>query len=90
MRQDCDSPAGADAPEDASGCRDPGDHPEDRDGERHVAGVLPLPTRWSTRCPRRVSGSSSIRTAAASEACRALMPSRWARAPWWTLRVWAI
>lgn len=41
-----------------------------------VAGLLPLPTRCSTRYPRRVSASSTIRTAAASEARNALMPSR--------------
>ena len=41
-----------------------------------VAGLLPLPTRCSTRCPRRVSVWSSIRTAAASEARVAFMPSR--------------
>lgn len=38
-----------------------------------VAGVLPLPTRCNTRCPRRVSAKSSIRTAAASDARSALI-----------------
>lgn len=39
-----------------------------------VAGLFPLPTKCRTRCQRRVSAWSSMRTAAAPEARRALIP----------------
>jgi len=65
-------------------------HPKHRDGQRHSGWFVALADQVQNPVPsQRLAVVLDPHRRSASDARRALIPSRYARAPWWTLMVGA-